>query len=138
MMEGWREGSVANQWKRLREQLVRRVTTSSFCLCLASSFASCVFLIQYWLVGIRLATLWNFRGQAFKAGTSILSICNFAPQLLFTLLLSVWRPESEEAGTQFNLCIVLSCGWRKGPASAVCFCALLKRELIHAWCVYKP
>lgn len=71
----------------------------------------------------RLATIWNFRGQTFKAGTSILSICNFDPRLLFTLLHSIWRPVSEEAGTQFSLCIVLGCGWRKDPASAVCFCA---------------
>lgn len=128
-MEGWREGSVTDQWKRLWEQLVRRVTTSSFCLCIASSSSSCVFLIQYWLVGIRLATIWNFRGQAFKAGTSILSIRNFAPRLLFTLLHSVWRPESEEAGAQFYLCIVLGCGWRKGHANAVCFALSAKKRI---------
>lgn len=51
-MKGWREGSVTGHQKRLWALRVRRVTTSSFCLFLASSIASCVLLIQHRLVWI--------------------------------------------------------------------------------------
>lgn len=90
------------------------------CLYLLSSPVSCVYLIQYRLAGVRLVTMWHFRGQAFKAGTSILSIRDFTPRLLITLLHSIWRPESEGADAQFRLRIVLGCDRRESPARAVC------------------
>lgn len=80
---GWVKGKPGEAW-------YGNPTAFSFCLALSSFFSCTLCLPDSVSIGwVQPVTTWHFKGQASKAGTSILSICDFTLWLLITLLHSI-------------------------------------------------
>lgn len=128
-VDGWRESQEKHR--------IGNPTAFSFCLALSSFFSCTLCLPDSVSIGwVQPVTTWHFKGQASKAGTSILSICDFTLWLLITLLHSIWRPESEGADAQFSLRIVFGCDRRERAlaglfGSTLCW---IGKWLMHRGC----